>query len=113
MNKQQQPIAATYLLLVLYCVIVSLGPLLFLFTTAVSTADPLTGEVIRYDLSNFEEVFYDSYYAVQIGYTLGLVAGNYRRDVGLGGTADAYHCKIKKSRAQCLGGNATSKSGAF
>tara|TARA_X000000950_G_scaffold145053_2_gene179350 strand:- start:2289 stop:3140 length:852 start_codon:yes stop_codon:yes gene_type:complete len=74
-NKQQQPIAATYLLLVLYCVIVSLGPLLFLFTTAVSTADPLTGEVIRYDLSNFEEVFYDSYYAVQIGYTLGLVAG--------------------------------------
>ena len=54
---------------------VTLGPLLFLLVTAVSTADPLTGEVIRYDLSNFQEVFYDSYYLVQIGYTLCLVAG--------------------------------------
>ncbi len=74
-NKQSQPVAGVYPLLALYCVIVSLAPLLFLFTTAVSTADPLTGEVISYDLTNFQEVFYDSYYAMQIGYTLSLVAG--------------------------------------
>ena len=74
MNKQQQPIAASYLLLTLYCVIVSLAPLLFLFTTAVSTTDPLTGEVLSYGLANFQEVFYDAYYAIQIAYTVGLVA---------------------------------------
>ena len=74
MNKQQQPIAASYLLLTLYCVIVSFAPLLFLFTTAVSTTDPLTGEVLSYGLANFQEVFYDAYYAIQIAYTVGLVA---------------------------------------
>ena len=74
MNKQQQPIAASYLLLTLYCVIVSFAPLLFLFTTAVSTTDPLTGEVLSYGLANFQEVFYDAYYAIQIVYTVGLVA---------------------------------------
>ncbi len=74
MNKQQQPIAASYLLLTLYCLIVSFAPLLFLFTTAVSTTDPLTGEVLSYDLANFQEVFYDAYYAIQIAYTVGLVA---------------------------------------
>ncbi len=74
MNKQQQPIAASYLLLTLYCVIVSFAPLLFLFTTAVSTTDPLTGEVLSYGLANFQEVFYDTYYAIQIAYTVGLVA---------------------------------------
>jgi|TARA_Y200000002_G_scaffold357941_1_gene340844 putative spermidine/putrescine transport system permease protein len=73
-NKQQQPIAASYLLLTLYCVIVSFAPLLFLFTTAVSTTDPLTGEVLSYGLANFQEVFYDAYYAIQIAYTVGLVA---------------------------------------
>ena len=74
MNKQRQPIAASYLLLALYCVIVSFAPLLFLFAAAVSTTDPLTGEVISYGLTNFQEVFYDSYYAVQIAYTVALVA---------------------------------------
>ena len=74
MNKQQQTIAASYLLLTLYCVIVSFAPLLFLFTTAVSTTDPLTGEVLSYGLANFQEVFYDAYYAIQIAYTVGLVA---------------------------------------
>ena len=74
MNKQQQPTAASYLLLTLYCVIVSFAPLLFLFTTAVSTTDPLTGEVLNYGLANFQEVFYDAYYATQIAYTVGLVA---------------------------------------
>jgi putative spermidine/putrescine transport system permease protein len=73
-NKQQQLIAASYLLLTLYCVIVSFAPLLFLFTTAVSTTDPLTGEVLSYGLANFQEVFYDAYYAIQIAYTVGLVA---------------------------------------
>jgi putative spermidine/putrescine transport system permease protein len=73
-NKQQQTIAASYLLLTLYCVIVSFAPLLFLFTTAVSTTDPLTGEVLSYGLANFQEVFYDAYYAIQIAYTVGLVA---------------------------------------
>ena len=73
-NKQQQPIAASYLLLTLYCVIVSFAPLLFLFTTAVSTTDPLTGEVLSYGLANFQVVFYDAYYAIQIAYTVGLVA---------------------------------------
>ena len=74
MNKQQLPIAAPHLLLVLYCIIVSFAPLLFLFTTSVSTTDPLTGRVISYGLNNFQEVFYDTYYAVQIAYTLGLVS---------------------------------------
>ena len=75
MNNSNQWTVAAYPILTIYCVIVTLGPLLFLLVTAVSTADPLTGEVIRYDLSNFQEVFYDSYYLVQIGYTLCLVAG--------------------------------------
>ncbi len=74
MNKQQLPIAAPHLLLVLYCIIVSFAPLLFLFTTSVSTTDPLTGQVISYGLNNFQEVFYDTYYAVQIAYTVGLVS---------------------------------------
>ena len=74
MNKQQLPIAAPHLLLVLYCIIVSFAPLLFLFTTSVSTTDPLTGRVISYGLNNFQEVFYDTYYAVQIAYTVGLVS---------------------------------------
>ena len=74
MNKQQLPIAAPHLLLVLYCIIVSFAPLLFLFTTSVSTTDPLTGQVISYGLNNFREVFYDTYYAVQIAYTIGLVS---------------------------------------
>ena len=74
MNKQQLTIAAPHLLLVLYCIIVSFAPLLFLFTTSVSTTDPLTGQVISYGLNNFQEVFYDAYYAVQIAYTLGLVS---------------------------------------
>ena len=74
MNKQQLPIAAPHLLLVLYCIIVSFAPLLFLFTTSVSTTDPLTGQVISYGLHNFQEVFYDTYYAVQIAYTVGLVS---------------------------------------
>ena len=74
MNKQQLPIAAPHLLLVLYCIIVSFAPLLFLFTTSVSTTDPLTGQVISYGLNNFREVFYDTYYAVQIAYTVGLVS---------------------------------------
>ena len=74
MNKQQLPIAASHLLLVLYCIIVSFAPLLFLFTTSVSTTDPLTGQVISYGLNNFQEVFYDTYYAVQIAYTVGLVS---------------------------------------
>ena len=74
MNKQQLPIAAPHLLLVLYCIIVSFAPLLFLFTTSVSTTDPLTGRVISYGLNNFQEVFYDAYYAVQIAYTVGLVS---------------------------------------
>ena len=70
MNKQQQPIAASYLLLTLYCVILSFATLLFLFTTAVSTTDPLTGEVLSYGLANFQEVFYDAYYAIQIALSL-------------------------------------------
>ena len=74
MNKQQLPIAAPHLLLVLYCIIVSFAPLLFLFTTSVSTTDPLTGRVISYGLNNFQEVFYDTYYAVQIAYTVALVS---------------------------------------
>lgn len=74
MNKQQLPIAAPHLLLVLYCIIVSFAPLLFLFTTSVLTTDPLTGQVISYGLNNFQEVFYDTYYAVQIAYTVGLVS---------------------------------------
>lgn len=74
MNKQQLPIAAPHLLLVLYCIIVSFAPLLFLFTTSVSTTDPLTGQVISYGLNNFQEVFYDTYYAVQIAYTVSLVS---------------------------------------
>lgn len=74
MNKQQLPIAAPHLLLVLYCIIVSFAPLLFLFTNSVSTTDPLTGQVISYGLNNFQEVFYDTYYAVQIAYTVGLVS---------------------------------------
>ena len=74
MNKQQLPIAAPHLLLVLYCIIVSFAPLLFLFTTSVSTTDPLTGQVISYGLNNFQEVFYDAYYVVQIAYTVGLVS---------------------------------------
>ena len=74
MNKQQLPTAAPHLLLVLYCIIVSFAPLLFLFTTSVSTTDPLTGRVISYGLNNFQEVFYDTYYAVQIAYTVGLVS---------------------------------------
>ena len=74
MNKQQLPIAAPHLLLALYCIIVSFAPLLFLFTTSVSTTDPLTGQVISYGLNNFQEVFYDTYYAVQIAYTVGLVS---------------------------------------
>ena len=74
MNKQQLPIAAPHLLLVLYCIIASFAPLLFLFTTSVSTTDPLTGRVISYGLNNFQEVFYDTYYAVQIAYTVGLVS---------------------------------------
>ena len=74
MNKQQLPIAAPHLLLVLYCIIVSFAPLLFLFTTSVSTTDPLTGRVISYGLNNFQEVFYDTYYAVQIAYTVCLVS---------------------------------------
>ena len=74
MNKQQLPIAAPHLLLVLYCIIVSFAPLLFLFTTSVSTTDPLTGRVISYGLNNFQEVFYDTYYAVQIAYTVSLVS---------------------------------------
>lgn len=74
MNKQQLPIAAPHLLLVLYCIIVSFAPLLFLFSTSVSTTDPLTGQVISYGLNNFQEVFYDTYYAVQIAYTVGLVS---------------------------------------
>ena len=74
MNKQQLPIAAPHLLLVLYCIIVSFAPLLFLLTTSVSTTDPLTGQVISYGLNNFQEVFYDTYYAVQIAYTVGLVS---------------------------------------
>ena len=74
MNKQQLPIAAPHLLLALYCIIVSFAPLLFLFTTSVSTTDPLTGRVISYGLNNFQEVFYDTYYAVQIAYTVGLVS---------------------------------------
>ena len=74
MNKQQLPIAAPHLLLVLYCIIVSFAPLLFLFTTSISTTDPLTGQVISYGLNNFQEVFYDTYYAVQIAYTVGLVS---------------------------------------
>ena len=74
MNKQQLPIAAPHLLLVLYCIIVSFAPLLFLFTTSVSTTDPLTGQVISDGLNNFQEVFYDTYYAVQIAYTVGLVS---------------------------------------
>ena len=74
MNKRQLPIAAPHLLLVLYCIIVSFAPLLFLFTTSVSTTDPLTGQVISYGLNNFQEVFYDTYYAVQIAYTVGLVS---------------------------------------
>ncbi|MEC8072327.1 MAG: ABC transporter permease subunit [Pseudomonadota bacterium] len=48
--------------------------MLFLFTTSVSTTDPLTGQVISYGLNNFQEVFYDTYYAVQIAYTVGLVS---------------------------------------
>ena len=74
MNKQKQPIAASYLLLALYCVIVSFAPLLFLFTTAISNTDSLTGKVISFGLANFQEVFYDAYYALQIVYTLGLVS---------------------------------------
>ena len=48
--------------------------MLFLFTTSVSTTDPLTGQVISYGLNNFQEVFYDTYYAVQIAYTVSLVS---------------------------------------